>query len=422
MGREPYAAGVARHQNALLSLIQLQADAVDPAKADYGVGTNSAATYLHSFLTYLTESDAVAVDTNLVDVFAWTYSKEGGGQKVWPPKFLLGGDDLTNNRAIWNGFEGLRKANLKTEAVISNRLAALNGLTAGFIKYREVEQKVLAGTGNFCDDGIQNLGEARRAIKDSMDRLYAEAATLERPLTNLSRYYDVLANEAASASALSIESNLHLFPETFKKSPLYRQIGELLTNFKKRSADSVKTAKSQRGPDLADLDQNYVSAPPGGEAAAYDVRWGLLLGSCSLLTNRVVADDRIIGSLGARFNNLTTNALHVSNGLQAYRGAFAEPLAAVCTRIIGQNVEQLKTQFVENYAQHIRNRLAKLKFPLRLDASEAFTAGELVAVRKDFVSGLQADLNAPVWQTFPPGARSCRPCATTHTAAWRTAW
>jgi len=409
--REPDTAGVARHQDALLSLIQLQADAMDSAKADYGVGTNSAAAYLRSFLKYLTETDAVAVDTNLVDVFAWTYSTANGGsgQKAWPPQFLLGGDDLTNNRAIWNGFEGLRKANLKTEAGISNQLAALNGLTAGFIKYREVEQKVLAGSGSFCEDGIQNLGEARRAIKDSLDRLYAEAGSLETPCTNLSRYYDILANEASSASALAIENNLHLFPEAFKKSPLYRQIGELLTNFKKRSADSVKTAKNQRAQELADLDQNYVSVPPEGTGSAYDVRWGLLLGSCSLLTNRVVADDRIVGSLATRFNKLTTNALYVSSGLQAYHGAFAEPLTVVCTRILGQNVEQLKTQFVENYVQHIRNRMAKLKFPLRLDAGEAFTAGELVAIRKGFVSGLQADLNAPVWQSFPPAAQILGP-------------
>jgi hypothetical protein len=413
MSREPDATSVTRHQNALQSLIQLQADAVDASKSDYGVGTNAAASYLGSFLAYLTESDAVKVDPNLADVFAWTYSQEGSGAKDWPPKFLVGGDNLTNNRAIWNGFEGLRKANLKTEAGISNRLAALNNLTADFIKYREVELKVLAGTGNLCDEGIQNLGEARRAINNGLDELYAVAVTLERPLTNLSRYYDILANEASSASALAIERNLHLFPESFKQSPLFSQIDELLKNFKKRAADSVRNAKSSRGKDLAELDQNYISPPPGGTGSAYEVRWGLFLGSCSLLTNRVVADDRIIGNLGQRFNSLTTNALHVSSGLQTYRGAFAEPVATICTRIIGQNVEQLKLQFVANYATHISNRLTRLKFPLRLNATEAFTGSELVATRKNFVLGLEADLKDAVWQSFPASAPILGPLRTT---------
>jgi hypothetical protein len=117
-----------------------------------------------------------------------------------------------------------------------------------------------------------------------------------------------------------------------------------------------------------------------------------------------VADDRIIGNLGQRFNSLTTNAQLVSSGLQTYRGAFAEPVVTICTRIIGQNVEQLKTQFVVNYATHISNRLAQLKLPLRLGATEAYSSAELVATRKNFVNGLEADLNDPVWKSFPPGA------------------
>lgn len=404
LSREPNEAGVVRHQNALLSLIQLEADAMDSNKKKYGITTNDAAQYLSSFLSYLSDSDAVKVDTNLVDVFVWTYSKDGGGDEEWPPRFLLGGNDLTNNRAIWSGFEGLRKANLKTEAGISNRLVALNEVTASFNKYRSVEQKLLAGTGDLCGDGIQNLGDARRSINNSLDQLYSVAVTMERPLTNLARYYDILANEASSASALAIERNLHLFPDAFKSSPLYRQIGELLTNFKKRAAESVKTAKSERSRDLTELDQNYISPPPGGTESAYEVRWSLFLGSCSLLTNKVVADDRIIGTLGRRFNNLTTNALHVSSGLQTYQGAFAEPVATICTRIIGQNVEQLKTQFVQNYARHIADRLAKLKFPLRLGASEAYTGPEFLTTRKTLITGLQADLNDPVWQSFPASA------------------
>ncbi len=400
MGREPDAGNVGRHQNALLSLIQLQADAVDPSKSDYGVGTN-AVTYLNSMLAYLTETDANLAGTNLVDIFNWTYSKDGGGHKAWPPPFLVGGDDLTNNRAIGDGLEGLRKANLKTELDISNRLAALNALTAEFIKYRETEQKVFTGTGNLCDDAIQNLGAARRAVSASLDQLRAVSSNLGRPLTNLSVGYDILATEAASASALAIERNLYLFPEKFKTTPLYRQIGDLLITFKKRAADSVKLAKSQRAKDLADLDQNYVSFPTGGTESAYEVRWGLYLGSCSLLTNRVVADDRIIGSLGQRFNSLTSNAQNVANGLQTYRGPFAEQVATICTRIMGQNADQLKNQLVENYARHIKKKLAEFKFPLRLNAPEAFSSSELVALKTGFVTGFEADLNESLWQSFP---------------------
>lgn len=401
MGREPDAASVGRHQNALMSLIQLQADAVDSSKSDYGIGTNAAASYLHSFLAYLTDSDTVVVDTNLLDIFNWTYSKEGGGHKKWPPQFLVGGNDLTNNRAIRDGLEGLRKANLKTEVGISNRLAALNGLTADFLRYREAEQKVLSSTGNVCD-AILNVGEARRTIEASLEHLHSVASNIGRPLTNLSLCYDSLANEASSASALAIEQNLLLFRETpFEKSPLYGQIGELLTTFKKRAADSVKSAKNQRSKDLADLDRDYISSALGSAGSSYEVRWGLFIGSCSLLTNRVVADDRIIGSLGQRFNSLETNAANVSSGLQTYGGPFADQVKRICNDIVGKNVDVLKNQFLENYARHIKRKLSELKFPLRLDATATMSGDELLAAKKGFIKGLDADLAEPVWQSFP---------------------
>jgi len=405
MSREPDTAAVVRHQNALLSLIQLQADAA----SDTALGTN-AAPYLSSLLAYLTETDTVKLDTNLVEVFSWTYSRSGGGNKKWPPEYLV--DSIKNPkvlRGINDGMEGLRKANVRTEVVISNRLAALNGLTASFLKYRETEQKLLASAGNVCGEDLLNLSSARRAIERSVDNLYAQGGNLGNPLTNLTRCYDELAAQAASASALGIERNLHLFPESFRAGPLYQQIDEQLKKFKQAAAGSVTAAKSRQREDLTSLDRDYLTAAPGTNTPSYELRWALLYSACSLLTNSAVASDEIIGNMALRFGSLTTNAQYVTSGLQTYTGPFAEPVHTVCTRTIGQNVEQLKKQFVENYSRYVRDRLGRMKFPLRLDSSETLTGPELLALQKGFFTGLGADLNSPIWETFPASVALLQP-------------
>ncbi len=104
-----------RYQQALISLIRLEADRY--AAGGVLPGTNAAATYLRSFLSYLTESDADSLDTNLVSVVQWTYSKEGSGKGHWPPSRLLGGTPCRIMRPSGKGWRitGRRAGSAKSE-------------------------------------------------------------------------------------------------------------------------------------------------------------------------------------------------------------------------------------------------------------------------------------------------------------------
>lgn len=412
LSREPDTSAVVRHQNALLALIQLQADAEDSAKRSTGLATNVATEYLSAYLSYLTDVDGVKPDPALVDVFVWTYSRDGGGRKAWPSDFLV---DLKNpavQRGLNDGLEALRKANIKNEVVISNRLVALNALTASFGKYRDAEQSMFNSGGNPCGAPIQELDKVRRTIANNLADLASLGSTLKSPLPSLAACYDELANQAASASALGIERNLGSFPDSFRNGALFKQIEEQLLRFKQAASGSVLAAKNRQKDELAGLDLNYM-ALVGGSQSSFEVRWSLYLSSCSLLTNRTVTSDEIIGSMGKRFGSLTTNAQYVTSGLQTYTGPFAQQVLNVCTRTIGQNSDQLKKQFVESYANYVGRRLKELKFPLRLSGTEAFTKDEFIASGKPFAAGLEADLNDPIWKSFPPSAPLLEPLRNT---------
>jgi hypothetical protein len=114
-------AAVDRHRAALVSLMQLEADGLMGGPI---ADTNAPEKYLKSFLSYLTESD-FKPDTNLVNVFAWTYAKEARKNKAgrWPPDHLLGGNTLSSNTALGYGDEVPLGAHRLTGPI-----TALNGL------------------------------------------------------------------------------------------------------------------------------------------------------------------------------------------------------------------------------------------------------------------------------------------------------
>jgi len=357
--RQPTEKTSARHQGALLALIQLEADRF-ATNVGYLSGTNAAATYLNSFVSYLTDSDTSPVDTNLVSIFAWTYSKGGSGDGKWPPPPLLAGDDLASNTAIMTGLKGLREANLASEKRITDYgLPALNQMVTDFVAYRKLERNWLADPTGSCDAALTGLEAAMRALKESESKFFeATKGVVGRPLTNLTECYDKLAVAAASASGLSIEDNLKGFSEKFRTSRLHSQIDQQLKEFRSAASSAVKSKRTELAKDLAELDLTY-TLPVGGESV-YDTRWSLYLAACALDGSKADVKEADLGHAWERFNNLMAKAAELKTKLKAYAGPFAPEVASACERIAGRAATQLQERYVSSYVQTATNKLVEL--------------------------------------------------------------
>lgn len=396
---------VGRHQSALLTLIQLQADAA--VRGDTAITTNEATTYLTTLLRYVLDDNTVMTDTNLVNALVWTYSDAGSGRKAWPPEVVVGreNDDLAPRRAIQEGLESLRRANAEAEKSLAGKLAALDKLTDAFSKYRLAEEFLFKSPDKLCGDGFDRLEAAREAIKSNQGNLRTVAGNLGTPLTNLAGCYDELARQAAGA--LEIEAKLIPLPAAFKRTSLFGQITNQLATFRSRAADPILKAKQSRNEELSVLDEKYVRPWSKPEEPAYELRWSFYRSSCLLAKGKV--DEKVIGRLGESFSNLVANAQNISDRLATYQGPLAKEASTICYQAIGRDVETPKLRFVESYARFASNRLAHLKFPLRLNAAETYTPTELSALRNGFLNGLAVDLHNPIWQSFPPAAQVLAP-------------
>src|SRR5882724_2794779 len=92
---------VQRQPDALAALIQLESDILSR-----GTGTNKgemspdgARRFLGVFEDYVAGTD-VPLDTNLVEVMAWTYSTNDTAKGSWPPRWFSGGRGGTNTLAV----------------------------------------------------------------------------------------------------------------------------------------------------------------------------------------------------------------------------------------------------------------------------------------------------------------------------------
>jgi len=232
-------------------------------------------------------------------------------------------------------------------------------------------------------------------------------------LTNLARCYDELASQASSA--LDIESKLTTLPSPFKETSLYGQITNQLGTFRNSAASPIREAKRKYAEELSRLDENYIKPLSNPDELAYEVRWSFYRSTCLLANSKV--DDQIIGRLGQSFSNLVVNAQNISGRLSTYQGPLAREVSTICFKTIGQDVETPKKQFVESYARHLGARLSQLKFPLRLNATDAYSGTELSALRKSILNGLETDLNNPALSSFAPAAQILAPLRASKLAA-----
>ncbi|MCU0788279.1 MAG: type VI secretion system protein, partial [Verrucomicrobia bacterium] len=269
-----------RYQRALTALIRLEAD----KHASGGVlsQTNAASDYLQSFLSYLTESDVTAPDTNLVAVMEWTYSKGGSGEGKWPPPHLLGGGTLSDNAAIRIGLENYRTASVASQARIEGEVNQLDALVDALAKFAPAEQQWLKGGDDACAAMESGLRPAWTKVSNAWALVQASKEGLENPVTNLTAEYLGLERQARGASEAMFKEIASGLPDTERTSGLFADIGNMLRDFQSESVAKVSGSFMARSNQLQQLDQEYVGPAPGQLQPQVEQRWSLYQGACDL--------------------------------------------------------------------------------------------------------------------------------------------
>ena len=356
------AKAVDRHREALLSLIQLETDKYATNRGNIS-GSNAAVKYLNAFISYLTDGTTLLADTNLVDVFTWTYSKGGSGDGKWPPQYLLGGNSLSNNPAIMKGLHWVHIANSNSVTRIEKEeLPRLNQLADDLKNYRDLENQWLSNSGDACGDALIDLSKAMEKVRTSRSDLLKVATDIERPVTNIASCYFQLAEAASTVSAGSFSSIISGLPESVKTEAggLLAEIRKQLSTFNREAARGVNRDFVARSNYIADLDLSCLAVSPSNAASVFESRSLLYSKACNLASESAAADENSIGDKWDKYERLTTSAADFKKELTEYNGPYAKRVQSSCERIAGQAEMQLKEKYVENYVQFTIQKLEKL--------------------------------------------------------------
>ena len=360
----PTLGSLRRHKNALLSLIQLQADGLVPGQ---GLSSPAAATrYVTNFLCYLTEDD-LKPDTNLVNVFLQTYSKEylSESKGAWPPKSLVTGIALSNNlAAIMMGLENFQAVSRVTQTNIDQHLGLVNVLADRLEVYQQKESAWLASPPpNPCWVVNESLAPAKAQADTAWENLKTATNFPAGPLTNVAARYDALAAAVTNASAksLSVPVDLILYPlqQSEPGRAFSRAIKEKLNQLASGAADNVWSNFNSRKA-IASLDRDYVPPLSNSVAPVYRERWALYTGACALAKTNVAALTNDIGSAWKRFNDLNGMAGEFQTRLAGYNGPLAGEASNACNRVASNAVQQLKSGYVDDYAKLVSAKLREI--------------------------------------------------------------
>jgi hypothetical protein len=394
-------AAVARHRDALLELMQLEADGlVNGPGRGYITDTNAPQRCLRALFSYLTESD-FNPDTNLVEVLAWAYAKEGGKHKPgWPPAHLLGGTTLASNKAIAVGLTNFYAAMMEAQTNISRRVTLMDNLVDRLQEYHQREQAWLSGG---SENGLlrPDLVSAKAKLDAAWTQLRVQTNFTSGPITNLSQVYLTLETAASKASAAAllgpVSSIITRLPAQKRSSGLFQEIRDLLGKFVSQAAATVRTSLEARNSIIPVLERDQLPLVKGKPAQpALEARWSLYTQACSLASIPLDLSTNDIGSQWQRLREWTSQVAQFQTNALAYNGPLGEQANNLCDRITGLAAQNQRLKLVNDYVRLVAPRLAEL--------SNGISGLGVVAQAKDFFAKVDDDLE----RAQPLGAEAKR--------------
>ena len=399
------------HRSALVALMRIEAEGIRNGSRGAPIERADAESFLKALTTYVINNDSYRADTNIVDAFTWTYSKNGS----WPPKALRSGDTLANNPAIASGLDKFHAASMAAKTNVDAELKLVNDVTDSLRSYYERESALLANQNSPCDSLDALLG-ARAAVETSWARLEAATNPVAGPLTSIAARYTALEMAMTQASASGLSAHLdQMFPENAKSAGLFVDIQKRLKSFVANDTQTVRSGRDARADWIARLDTECV-ARGTNDVPVYRTRCNMFANACALRNANVTVNDQDIGTGWKRFHDLQHTIQQFRTDSATYKDPLprAGEVGRACDRIATVAADQIELNFAANYANYVTS---KLKFPARLvpDSGRGLGLRDIVGLNqtlKDFQTGL----DDPVWNRFSGPANPVVPLRTNMSA------
>ena len=402
-------ASMIRHREALLALMNLEADALIGGQVS--LDAQAVGKCIKTMTSYLVDAD-ITPDPLLASVLLGTYSRSGieknGG--VWPPNYLLGGGVLTNNLAINIGLDKFQKASLRAQTNIEQNLRPLDVFGDKLYAYHLKELAWLASTNEPCQQLTKSLLPAKADLDGSWTSLQKMPGSQIETLTNLANRYKTLASTASAASASTLKAPLSQIllrlPESKQKSSLFSQIRDKLNDLASQAADSVLQSYKNRREAVTLVDANcLVSSSTNSPSFAYQSRWQIYNDACAVASNPLKADETLIGDQWKRFGELEKLAGLYRRNLAAYQGPLVDSVTITCNRIVSDSEERLKGEFVDAYLKVVAAKVAELESPSHWTLPALINSREWVAridwdLKAGAIIGAQKDKLLPVAESL----------------------
>jgi hypothetical protein len=355
-----------RHRDALLSLMELEADGLGAGHGSFST-PGAPARFLKTFISYLTESD-FSPSPALGDIFERTYSPDGlrKNHGTWPPASLLGGSLLASNTALSIGLENFDKISRTAQTNIDNQLSRVNDLTDKLLTYQLLERDWLTNTTQNCPLP-DTLVSAKAQVDASWTALRGANSPSLAPLSNLALFYTNLASAGSNASASSLAAPVRLImlrlPASEQGRGLFKEINDRLSTLASGATANIWAGYKQRAPSITSLDIAYLQVPTNSALPSFQIRWSLYTNACALASGVVHPDPSVLGEQWTQYTRLKETAAQFRNTLTAYHGPFHEPVSNICDRVAHQAEETLQNQYVEDYVKVALGQLQSLSQP-----------------------------------------------------------
>ena len=380
---EPTPASLAFHRDALISLMELQADGLGAGKGTFST-PGAPARYLRNLLSYLTESD-FNPDPALTNVFELTYTAQ---RNAWPPKALV----KDNPTAIDNGLENFSKASLTAQTNLDRNLGLLTALTDKLQAYQLRERDWLTNAAEPCPLLSQSVLPAKTEVDASWQQLQSDTNFAAGPMTSLAARFSALAAAKSNASAAVLVSPLNLIvyrlPDSQQGQGIFKTIQNKLKQLASGAAENVWAAYNQRKSEITSLDAFYLSPATNSQVPSFQLRWTLYSNACALSSAAIRPDETILGDQWAQYDRLKRTADQLRTSMTAYNGPFREPVSNSCDRIALKAEVSLQAQYVDQYVAVAANKLHSLVQPGPQDTAGLTNASLWLArLEKDLQAG-----------------------------------
>jgi IcmF-related N-terminal domain len=408
---------------ALVGLVRLEAGIVNRREFK-GAGSFTGDKLLPPLFNY---TSGPKFDAPLSRTLDLTYQESNG----WPPLYLSGGFNLTENSAIRQGLERFIKDAQWAAQSRSDVLPLIQKLIDEVTKYGKVEDDLAAvastpgqveKTDRAIFEGFTQLVASKQAVDIALNEAkkagvfeggpVSLAAAYERVFRDLRLRYDLgrsLKSEAEAilqvgalkktVTSLAGESKDHvIFQEILDK--LQGVMSELEAKFK----PALSEAEVAR---LRTLDELYL-ADQKTNALQYEMRWALYDECVNKASPAITfaSSQELVGQEWKPLTDIIAKVAQIRASVQGYNGLLHEKAVSICRYALDRAVRAHSDEFCRVYLIKAKDKLRpELRFPLVWAPSEVdhvAKEGDIIAAAQ-LIDRIKRDLDSPTFGTIKSG-------------------